>query len=192
MTRQYDQEMHCRLCGNVMTTETSFGRWVRNNPLLDSNGKGLSVMDTDYVFHRFRTELGRSFQCFMIVEVKTRGGKLSEAQTDTAWILDQLTRNRRQTPTATPRKQAGNGVTKVYSRFNAKDIILKAFGLHVLTFEKLGPDDSKWIKWDNKQITSDQLTQLLAFDLDPDTLRPMDWRSHHPKRRLVNLPMFDI
>lgn len=192
MTRRHDQTLHCPNCGNEMTTETSFGRWVRNNPELDSTGKGLSVMDTDYVFHRFRTELGRSFQCFMMVEVKTRGGKLSEAQADTAWVLDQLTRNRRQTPTATHRKQAGNGVTKVYSKFNAKDIILKAFGLHVLTFEKLGPDDSQWIKWDGKQITPNHLTKLLCFDLDPDTLLPMDWRSHHPKRRLANLPLFDF
>jgi hypothetical protein len=35
------------------------------------------------------------------------------------------------------------------------------------------------MRWDEKPITQEQLTKLLRFDLDPDTLRPLDLRNHH-------------
>lgn len=181
MTRIHNQEIHCPECGAEITTATSFARWVRDNKELDSVGKGLSVMDADWIFHRFRTEMGRDFQCVMIVEVKTRNGQMPAAQLDTGFLIDQLMRNRRQTPTHTPSLQAGNSLTRIYSAFQKKWVYVRAFGFHRLTFDNLGPSDSQLIKWDKIEITQDQLTKLLCFDLDPDSLRPMDWRSHHAR-----------
>jgi len=162
-----------------MGYESNFSRWLRECPDLDSNGAGLCVMDTDYIFHRFRTQLGRAFQCLMIVEVKTQNAEMSDAQRDTAGILNQLTRNRRQTPTKALHWQAGNGPLKLRSFIAKRDVNVKSFGFHLLTFDGYGPLDSENIRWDKKPITIDQLIALLKFDLDPDTLRPMDWRSHH-------------
>lgn len=179
MTKSYRQKMHCPNCGIEMTAQTSFSRWISGREDLDSNGVGISVMDMDYVIHRFRTEIGREFQLMMVVEVKTRDAKMSDAQKDTAHVLNQLMRNRRQTPTKEMRWQAGNGPLWVYSAYTKQKVYLRSYGVHVLTFEGLGPDDSKWIKWDNRAIGIDELAALLRFDIDPDTLSPMDWRSHH-------------
>lgn len=67
------------------------------------------------------------------------------------------------------------------SLMTGRDFIMKSFGLHVLTFDGFGPYDSENIRWDGKPITVDQLIALVKFDIDPDTLKPMDWRSHHRK-----------
>lgn len=191
MTRKHDQTLHCPNCGIEMTTETSFGRWVRNNSALDSIQHGMFVMDADWIFHQFRSELGRGFQCFMMVEVKTRGANMTEAQRDTFHLINQIMRNRRQTPTSQLKTlQAGNGPLKTFSVKNGKWVTTKAFGIHLLQFENLGPFDSQWIKWDGKHITTDQLTMLLRFDLDPDTLTAMDWRRHHLKNQPADvMPM---
>lgn len=181
MTRQQKQKVHCLNCGVEITAETSFGRWIRNHPDLDSNTYGLSVMDMDYVIHRFRSELGRDFQLLMIVEVKTRGSQMSDAQRDTAHVLNQITRNRRQTPTKPLRYQAGTAPLMIYSIYAKRKVFLKVLGVHVLTFEGLGPDDSRWIKWDNREIDASELAALIRFDIDPDTLEPMQWRVHHEK-----------
>lgn len=175
-----------------MTTQPEFARWVGENPNLDSIRQGLYVMDADWWFHRYRTELDREFQCLMMVEIKTNGAEPDKYQRDTLWQIDQLLRNRRQTPTNKVRLQAGRGLAKTFSGVIQKPVTIKAFGVHLLRFDGKGPISSSRITWDNKEITLEQLEKLLVFDLDPDTLRPMDWRSHHPKRRPVHLPMFDI
>jgi len=51
-----------------------------------------------------------------------------------------------------------------------------------LQFEKTCPDDSAWIKWDGKEITPDQLVELLRFEIHPLTLKPMDARDHHRQK----------
>ena len=181
MTRQFNQQFHCPNCKTWQTQETMFGRWIRNNRELDS-AKGYCVTDQDYWIHRFKTHGDRSFQCIMLVEIKTMGAELSAAQNDLLWIIDQIMRNRRDTPTKKDtRTQAGMGVVKVRSVISKREVVLKAFGVHVLTFSALGPDDSSWITWDKKQIDQETLTGLLRFDLDPDTLNKIDLRNHHRK-----------
>jgi hypothetical protein len=191
MTRQFNAQFHCPNCKTWQTQETMFGRWIRNNRELDS-AKGYCVTDQDYWIHRFKTHDNRSFQCIMLVEIKTMGAELSAAQNDTLWIIDQLMRNRRDTPTKKDtRLQAGSGPVKVRSVMAKSDVALKAMGVHVLTFSGLGPDDSSWITWDRKQIDQDTLTKLLRFDLDPDTLKPLDLRSHHQTHanKVMALPL---
>jgi len=66
--------------------------------------------------------------------------------------------------------------------------------MHVLRFSGLGPDDSKFIEWDDKDINADTLTDLLRFDLDPDTLKPIDLRNHHQTafKKNLHLPGLDL
>jgi hypothetical protein len=110
----------------------------------------------------------------MAVEIKTMGAELTDAQKDTLHVWNQITRNRKQTATNAIKHQAGQTVTEVYSHVAKCEIILKAFGVHVLTFSGLGPDDSKSIQWDKKGITQEQLVGLLRFDVEPDNFTSMD------------------
>lgn len=184
MTRSFNAEFHCASCKSWQTQETAFGRWIRNNPRLDSRD-GYAVTDQDYWIHYYRTEHGRQFQLIMGVEIKTMGRDLSNSQKDTLHIINQLMRNRRQTPTKELKHQAGNSPAKVRSLMLGREVFLKAYGMHVLRFSHLGPEDSEWMTWDNKQINAERLTDILAFNLDPDTLNPIDLRNHHiPASRL--------
>jgi hypothetical protein len=178
MTRSFNQQFHCANCKTWQTAETLFGRWIRSNPDLDSR-HGYSVTDQDYWIHRFKTFRGREFQLLMLVEIKTMGAELTDAQKDTLYTVNQVMRNRRQTPTKDLRHQAGSGPLQIRSAMLGRDVVMRAFGMHVLTFSGLGPDDSTWIRWDKALVTTEQLTSILRFDLDPDSLTPLDLRSHH-------------
>ena len=178
MTRPFNQQIHCPNCRTLITHETSFGRWIRNNPDLDSQ-KGFCVIDQDYLIHRFKVDGKREFQCIMQVEIKTFGAEPSDAQRDTLHIWNQLTRNRKETPTKKLRFQAGGTATECYSLMLKRYINVRCFGSHVLTFSDLGPDESEWIEWDKKRISEETLVALLRFDVDPDTLKPIDLRNHH-------------
>jgi hypothetical protein len=180
MTRPHNQRYHCPNCKTEATFETLFGRWIRNHPDLDS-GKGYSVIDCDYWVHRFKTYEDREFQCIMLVEVKTHESNLSKAQRDTLFIVNQIMRNRRQTPTKDKKYEAGDSILKAYSVMLGRKVNVKVFGVHKLVFSGLGPDDSKWISWDDQMIDEPTLARILRFDLDPDTLNPLDLRSHHKK-----------
>jgi hypothetical protein len=127
----------------------------------------------------------------MMIEIKSFGAKMSDAQMDTIWMIDQILRNRRDTPTKDSRRQAGQAPLKARSYIAKTDVSLKSFGVHVLTFSGIGPDDSEWIRWDTKLIDLDILTKLLAFDLDPDSLKPLDLRNHHmtPANQVLELPL---
>ena len=178
MTRSFNQQFHGANCKTWQTAETLFGRWIRSNPDLDSR-HGYSVTDQDYWIHKYKTHETRRFQLLMLVEIKTMGAELSEAQRDTLYQVNQLMRNRRQTPTKELRYQTSSGPLTVKSTMLGGEVVMRAFGMHVLTFSGLGPDDSEWIRWDRTQISVDQLTAILRFDLDPDTLRELDLRLHH-------------
>lgn len=94
-------------------------------------------------------------------------------------MANQLMRNRKQTPTKDVKWQAGYSPVDVYSPMLRRRIKLRSYGMHVLTFSGLGPNDSDVIQWDFKEIDIDTLTSILRFDLDPDTLKPIDLRNHH-------------
>jgi len=181
MTRQFNQQAHCPNCRVRMSYETSFERWLRNHPQLDSN-EGYCISDQDYWVQKFKTNKeGKGFQLLMLVEVKAMGKELSDPQRDLLLMVDQLTRNRRQTPTKELKYQAGTSISQIYSYMSNKTVTVRCFGIHLLTFSGLGPEDSKWIKWDKTLVDIDKLTSILKFDLDPDTLNPLDLRSHHKK-----------
>ena len=192
MTRAFNDRLDCPYCGKTSTVETAFGRWVREHPELESHD-GYTTCDHDLRWHKFRTELGRNFQLMMNIEIKSFGAYPTKSQLDTMHIENQLLRNRRQTPTKEMVWQAGTAPLQVYSRMNRCRVWVRHFGVHLLRFSHQGPDDSEWIKWDKKQINAETLLGLLKFDLDPDTLRAMDWRSHHQKKPMkwIMTKLFD-
>jgi hypothetical protein len=190
MTRQYNEEFHCPDCKKRFSRETEFGRWIRNNDLLESS-RGYCVVDQDYWIHRYKTFRGREFQLIMLVEIKTLGSSLTPAQYDTLHCANQVMRNRRITPTKDCQWQAGpSRIVKVKSIIAKKEVYLRVHGIHVLVFSHLGPDDSKWITWDRKPIDTTILTSILRFDLDPDNLRDLDLRNHHPENNPNQLQLW--
>ena len=193
MTRQFNSQYHCPNCKTWQTQETMFGRWIRNNCELDS-AKGYCVTDQDYWIHKFKNFENREFQLLMLVEIKTMGADLTPAQMDTLYMINQLMRNRRETPTKALQYQAGTGVSTVFSTMNGRHVNLRAYGMHVLRFSHLGPDDSDKIIWDKTLINKKVLTSILRFDLDPDTLNPLDLRNHHATNFKGNMTLsgFDV
>ena len=184
MTRPFEGKYHCANCKTWQTQETDLGRLVRTHPEL-SSALGYVVTDLDWmvteykVIHQYKTQYGRTFQLMMIVESKIMGAEISDTQRDTLQMRNQIISNRRQTPTKDLVYQAGVVPTEVYSSLSGKKILLRVFGVHSLRFSGLGPSDSEWIKWDKKEITIEQLVGLFRFNLDPDTLKPIDLRNHH-------------
>ena len=65
---------------------TKFGLWVRENSLMRTSARGLSVTNLDFVFEDFQ---GKNL---MLVEEKTRNGKLHRAQLKTFKVLDTIVR----------------------------------------------------------------------------------------------------
>lgn len=188
MTKQYNMTFHCPNCKTWNTAETMFGRWIRANEQLDSRD-GLTVSDQDYWIHKYKIYGNREFQLIMLVEVKTMDASLSESQRDTLHVVNQIMRNRRKTPTKDIKYQSGNSPIIVYSTMLKRKVNLRAYGMHVLKFSGMGPDDSQYISWDNQSITETQLTSILRFDLDPDTLTPLDLRNHHLTHENQNLAL---
>ena len=178
MTRLMRQKYNCQHCSKESTAENAFSRWTRANPDLDSS-YGICIIDQDYWVHKFKSHKGRDFQLLMGVEVKTNSSEPSAAQRDTLLAVNQVMRNRRQTPTKENKFQSGNAPLQILSFMLNKKVWLRTFGMHLLTFSGHGPADSAVITWDKIRITEAILTKIIKFDLDPDTLNPIDLRSHH-------------
>jgi len=195
MTRLFGDLWECPnpACGVTHAKETLFSQWLRSHPGIESRD-GFVVYDCDFIIHRYKTytdkktKLSRELQCIMIVEVKTYGAVASLSQKDTLWTISQFLRNRRKTKQKKTEIQADNPPAKIRSLVLNRDIEVRAYGVHTLTFEKTGPQNSKWIKWDGKKIiTEKQLIKLLRFDLDPDTLRKIDFRRHHARSKTPDM-----
>lgn len=185
MTRQFNQTYKCDNCGSTQKMELPFRKWVRENGLLDSRKSALVIYDCDLLLHKYilhTDKIGsREIQAMMFIEVKTQGANITLEQRDTLSILSQMLRNRQETPTKKLYiKQATSAPVKVFSIRNNKYVRLFAFGGHLLQISGDSPANSDWMRWDNTYlITEDVLIKLLRFEIDPETLRPMEWRRHH-------------
>jgi hypothetical protein len=169
MTKRFNVRYTCENCGHQTTAETAFNRWMRGHPDLDSR-TGIIRTDTDHIILRYKTALdGRSYQLIMIVEVKEFGASPDPWQIDILSFLRQIAeskgRNLKGAPTTRSRR--------VFSKRNQVYVRLRFYGVHLLQFEKTGPLDSDWIKWNGRQITTDQLVDLLAMNIRPDNFKPM-------------------
>jgi len=203
MTRQFNDKYHCSACGALTTCETHFGRWIRNNARLDSVDQGLCFYDIDYVVHKYKSfdvnGSKKSAELIMLVEVKTRDSTLHQAQRDTLYILNQIIENRRSNrhssaKTQNNRHRQSFGPLRVYSHMKKESVNVLSFGLFTLRFSHTSPVDSDWIKWNDKEITATQLEELLRFDINPITFKPMKeyLRNHHKAVKKQQQPMLPI
>jgi len=183
MTRRFGNLVNCPHCGRSHTAETAVERWIRNCRELDSIQAGIARFDIDVLMHRYltlRDKRGtRLVQAIMFLEIKTLGAELADAQQDTLGMLSQVLRNRRRNMYRDKRgRHLGDHspLASAYSHMMGRRVRLRMFGGHLLRLSGTSPTDSDWMTWDNKRINVHQLIALLRFDLDPDTLRPIDWR----------------
>lgn len=173
MTRPFGVQYHCPNCQTWVTAETSFGRWIRNNEKLDSKS-GYCVIDQDYWIHKFMSCGDRSFQCILGVEIKTMEANVTKAQQDTLSLVSQLLKDGSIPQDKDIPWKDRRGVSLVTSRLLEKKIYVKSFGIHLLRFAGLGPDDSEWIIWNKEKINTDTLTKIFKFEIDPFTLNPLE------------------
>lgn len=179
MTREFSEHIDCPVCGERFPAETAFRRWMRAHPSLDS-GDGMAVCDADLWIHKWKSHGTREVQCLMMVELKTHNAPMSMSQRDTLLFVNACLRNRRRTPTN--RKlygQAQQVPLKMRSHLSDRMVFMRLFGVHRLLLSGTDPENSATIQWDRHFVSVDQLIKLLRFDLDPDTLKPLDLRRHH-------------
>lgn len=170
--------------------DTPFSDWLRCHPELHSVKRAFTANDLDYVVHAYRTpcdRLGtRQVQHIMILEVKSMGADMTDAQRDTFDILDQILRN----TVNSPRKKAdGIPARKCRSLIANGNVTVRIYGCHKLQMSGSRPDSSRWLVWDKRQIDEPTLLKLLRFELHPDTLAPLSDRRHHalskPRDRML-------
>lgn len=187
MTRKFDTLVQCPSCKEWHTAETAFERWMRNHESMDSRIEGIVRFDCDVVLHRYLQKIDkagtRDIQCLMLIEVKSRGADVAASQEDTLSMLSQVLRNRRRN-----RHQSKLGrhaedriaPCRTYSKKLRRKVTLWSFGIHLLQMAHDSPEDSEWMTWDRTTpIDQDRLLKILRFEIDPDTLRPIDWRRRY-------------
>jgi hypothetical protein len=167
---------------------------MRNEERLDSNLHGVVRFDCDVLLHRYcihaDQKSSREIQCVMFVEVKIGNEALKDAQQDTLSMWSQVLRNRVRNMHRDKRgKHADDHIplASTYSHVLKRRVRLKLFGGHLLRLSGLDPSESAVILWDDKSITVDQLLALLKFELDPDSLQPIDWRRRYKAFKDQNL-----
>lgn len=190
MTRPFDGKVQCPHCKDWHTAETGFERWFRNHPDLDSQVIGVVRFDCDILLHRYKVindkkaladGVPRDIQCIMFVEVKCRGKDVDAYQRDTLSMFSQMLRNRRRN-----RHSDRHGLhasehvppAKIKSQLLGRKVAVWAFGGHLLQLERDLPEEG-WLLWDHRPIDVPTLLKLFRFEVDPDTLRKIDWRRRY-------------
>ena len=188
MTKKFGVKYLCEHCQQQSTAECGFGRWMRNHPRLDSHS-GIVQSDLDFIILRYKTSRwGRDYQLMMMVEVKEHGAEPDDCKRDILGFFNQLMVRKSKNMHGANTSQT----IKVRSRVVKRDVSLRFFGSFLLQFENTNPDDSKWIKWNRKLISKDQLTEIIAMDRHPiQTDKMMDefLRDRHRKDRNLLLPL---
>lgn len=99
MTTRFRRTATCGKCGNRVPIEDDFSQWIRGCPQLDS-ADGFAFMDKDLVVHRFKTTHGRTFQCLMAVEIKTRFDLDPDTLEDMDWRIHHAPKSMELFPTS--------------------------------------------------------------------------------------------
>lgn len=77
------RDLCCRICHKAITFETPFSAWIRTlGGELDSSRTDIG--DIDYVVNHYMENW------FMTLEVKSRGGKMTQAELDTQSMIAQM------------------------------------------------------------------------------------------------------
>lgn len=193
MTKPFSVHYTCENCGHQTSAETGFGRWMRHHPELQPSTAHIVRTDTDHSILRYMTYVQgvktREFQLIMDVEVKEWGKEPDRAQADILNFKHQLVINK-------SRNRYGAKTDNTYqlrSSAAGRKVKVRYLGFHLLQFEKTSPIDSRWIKWDRKEITVETLVGLLALNLHPDKphLPMADFlRDRHKQREAP--PLFEV
>lgn len=198
MTTGWRETVPCQQCGNPVSTEQPIKSWIRGHRDLDSRRACLCIGDSDLWVQRYGTRRGttgvdRSVMYIMLVEIKTHGRELDESQRELLGFVSELLRTK---PFAEQRVGgrfvAGHrqNVRLIRSYSSGRPIQLHCYGVHLLRLSGSTPEDSEKITWDQHPVTKKQLVGLLRYDLDPDSLREIEHRSH---KRKVDVPeLFDL
>ena len=188
MTTPFRRTAKCPNCNYDIPLEDEISDWIRHHPKLRS-GDGFTFMDKDLICHRFKTTHGREFQCLMFIEFKSLGRQLDDTQRDTMHMTNQMFRTDCTTPTKKRKTHTCETSNRVWSAKSKQWVAVKAFGFHLVRMNGRTPDSSTQILWDKREITKDDLVALLQFNLNPDSLHPMNWRIHHSKPKENLLPI---
>lgn len=181
MTRDYNAHITCPKCGARITNESSFGRWMRAQPALDSVD-GFVRTDLDHLVLRYKTSIAqKDYQLMQIVEVKEWMKEPRSDQIDALSFLRQLV----QVNGKNLEGEKTFCTHKLYSKFNERKVNVRFYGVHLLQFERTNPEDGK-IFWDRKEIDKGTLIGLLAMERRPD--KPDEFteeflRDRHSRRR---------
>lgn len=155
-----------------------FGEWMRTNPALDSRTNGLTVVDIDWCVHQYATHGSRAVQNFMFIEEKRYAEIVRPHQMDTIKTINRF---------FVPSGRAALS-RRVESHMARGAVLVRFWGFHLLEFEKSGPEDSKWIRWNRAEVLPTMLEELLTFRRNPRSLEPRDERSHHGGAK--QMPLF--
>jgi hypothetical protein len=198
VTTDWRETAQCPNCGTHVATEQPIKTWIRKHEDLDSREKCLWIGDSDLWVHKWAEQrtrhrgYNRDIQRLMLCEVKTYWRDMDESQRDTMWNIDRLLR----TKAWKDQRLSGmfavghlQNVRVVYGLRAGKPIVLHCYGVHKLRMDGPTPDASNRLEWDNKKISVEQLLQLLAFEISPDTFKPIEDRVH---KRLVDQPTLEL
>ena len=166
----------------VFGEDTPFGKWLRENPRLESIECSLSVTDRDFLFQQYRISVDkvgtRKLNFMLNLEVKSSNGRPSFSQQETLYFNHQLLSRKIRLVdlSKTPRS-------------------VWHFGQYVLSMPGSSPDEFSWVTWlkfakDGNLIPHkiDILTleSILKFDISPDFLLPIgNARRHHATKYLT-------
>lgn len=190
MTAPWREMVPCDKCGSPVSTESPIKAWIRRHPSLDSVKDCLCIGDSDLWVHRYglrrtlQRGVDRDVKYLQLVELKTHGRGLNDQLHDLYRIINDLLRtnswkDQRDNGRFTTGHQQNSRI--VYSHWAGRNVQVHCYGVHLLRISGATPNQSDDIKWDGRAITYPQLVKLLRFDLNPDSLRPLEHRFH--KRR---------
>lgn len=195
MTTQWRETVACPRCGCKVSSEQPIKMWIRGHGELDSRQACLCIGDCDLWVQKYGTRahhsgVDRSVMYIMLVEVKTHGRELDDSQRELLGLVSDLLRTKpfkeqRAGGRFVPGHSQNIRIVRSYAK-GRRPVQLHCYGVHVLTLSGSTPEDSKQIMWDRSVISKEQLVGLLRYDLDPDTLNPIDHRSH--KKRIDEMP----
>lgn len=198
MTTDWRETATCGTCGATVNTEPLIKRWIRGNKNLDSQDECLYIGDSDLWVHKWGVRstrwpgVSRAVQHLMLVEIKTHDRALDKPQRDHLHLINQLLRTHpwkedRDKGRFVPGHVQNNRVA--YGYLAGRKVTVYSHGVHVLRLTGATPVKSDAMTWDTKDITGSQLEELLRFELNPDSLRLDDRRSH--KRRVRQLTLLE-
>lgn len=137
-----NEVVHCRKCHNSVLSGTQFGFWLRGCQL--TSGAGYAAHNLDYIWHQFRDDW------FITIEEKRYGGESTESQQDTHSIVVRFL------------QFASDNIEEIFVGFanRRRRAKVEYRGHYVIVFENTTPDDSSWVKINNKEYNNPEETIL--------------------------------